>query len=158
MKAHIAITTAAVAMFLAGCATTSTVVQQRVGPAKDTVDNSGSLVVYSAFTPAMNLVDPDTDLHSDYTIRSSDGTVCRQVKNWVSKVLSEPKMVKLAPGNYTVEARAAGEGRVQVPVVIEANRVTAVHLDGANHPKLKDVDMAKLVTLPREGAVGWGAD
>lgn len=158
MKTNLAITIAALAMLLAGCATTSTVVQKRVGPAKDPADNSGSLIVYTAVSPAMNLVDPDTDLHTDYTIRSSDGAVCREVKNWVSKALSEPAMVKLAPGIYTLEADAAGEGHVQVPVVIEANRTTTVYLDGANHPELKDVDLAKLVSLPRDGAVGWGAD
>jgi hypothetical protein len=71
-----------------------------------------------------------------------------------------PALVTLPPGTYHVEARAQDYAgvttRATVPVVVEAGRVTAVHLEGdwkpAGHPKASE-----LVRLPNGHAVGWRA-
>ena len=161
MKTNIAIASFGLAIVLAGCATTPRVTLDRVGPAKElasAASNDGCLVVYTAISPLMNLVDPDTDLHTDYTIQSDDGTVYRQVRNWVSKVLQEPATVSLPAGQYTVEAEASGHVTVCVPVSVEANRTTTVYLDGESHRGFKGAETTNLVSLPDGSVVGWRAD
>lgn len=150
---------AAIVSMLAGCSTTP-VTLDRVGPSRELTSarrNDGDLVVYSAWRPLMNLVDPDTPLPSDYTILSSDGTAYRKVRNWVSKVMSAPASVSLPTGLYAVEADAADHGKVRVPVLIEAHRTTIVHLDGEPAGGFKGIAKSRLVSLPDGYVVGWRA-
>lgn len=160
MKTHIAANCLGLALLLSGCASAPPLALDRVGPSRELASvrsNEGNLTVYSAWSPLMNMVDPDTPLHSDYVILSSDGTIVRKVKNWQSKVLRDPASISLPPGLYTVEAAAADHGKVQVPVLIEGHRTTIIHLDGEPDGGFKGVAQSELVSLPDGYVVGWRA-
>lgn len=161
MKIHIAANCLGLALLLTGCASAPPLVLDRVGPSKEPAlarSNEGNLVVYSAWSPLMNMTDPDTSLHSDYTILSSDGAVYRKVRNWQSKVLREPASISLPPGRYTVEANSAEHGKVQVPVLIVAHRPTTIHLDGEPEHDFRGVAKSDLVSLPNGYVVGWRSE
>lgn len=160
MKIYIAANCLGLALLVVGCASAPPLALDRVGPATELASarsNEGNLVVYSAWSPLMNMVDPDTPLHSDYAVLSSDGTIFRKVKNWQSKVLRDPASVSLPPGLYTVEADAADHGKVRVPVLIEAHRMTIIHLDGEPDGGFKGIAKSELVSLPDGYVVGWRA-
>ncbi len=161
MKTHIAANCLGLALLLTGCASTPPLVLERVGPPKEQASarsNEGNLVVYSAWSPHMNMADPDTPLRSDYTILSSDGAVYREVENWQSKVLREPASISLPPGHYTVEADAAEHGKVQVPVLIVTHRTTSIYLDGEPEHDFRGVAKSDLVSLPNGDVVGWRSE
>ncbi len=161
MKIHIAANCLGLALLLTGCASAPPLVLDRVGPSREPASarsNEGNLVVYSAWSALMNMTDPDTSLHSDYTILSSDGAVYRKVRNWQSKVLREPASISLPPGRYTVEADSAEHGKVQVPVLIEAHRTTTIHLDGEPEHDFSGVAKSELVSLPNGYVVGWRSE
>lgn len=161
MKIQIAASCLGLALLLTGCASAPPLVLDRVGPSKErasVTSNEGNLVVYSAWSPHMNMADPDTQLHSDYTILSSDGAVFREVSNWHSKILPEPAFISLPAGRYTVEADSAGHGKVQVPVLIVAHRTTTVHLDGEPGHGFRGVAESELVSLPNGDVVGWRSE
>jgi len=160
MKTRNPIAVLGLTLILAGCATSPKLVLDRVGPSTElapTKSNHGNLVVYSAGSPTMNLVDPDTVLFTDYTVRSNDGAVYRQVRNWVSKLMREPATVALPAGDYTVEAESSCCGTVRVPVLVEASRTTTVYLDGESRPGFKGFEAASLVSLPDGYVVGLRA-
>jgi hypothetical protein len=162
MKTSITLSILGIAILVTGCASAPPLILDRVGPAPQasnaTSNDAGCLVVYSAWSPLMNLVDPDTPLHSDYTILSSDGTVYRKVRNSVSKVLSDPAPVSLPAGTYLVEADAAGHGSVRVPVLIKARETTTVSLDGDPSPGFDRVSKRSVVSLDDGSVVGWRAN
>ena len=105
--------------WLSGCASSERglvlepVGPSRIQPAKS--DSNGRLVVYSVF-----------DVHADST--STDPDRCRH--NDTRTILEGPVEVAMPPGTYRIVARANGYGVVTVPVAIQANRVTTVHLEG----------------------------
>lgn len=63
--------------------------------------------------------------------------------------------MKLAPGRYSVSARANGVARVKVPLVIEADKTTCVRLDGSEPLGRERVASSEFVTLPDGTPVGW---
>jgi hypothetical protein len=103
-------------------------------------------------TPAMS----EAPVHSDYSIHSADGRPVHRVKNYRNPILNEPIAVTLAPGKYTVEARASGRGKVKVPVFIEIGRTTSVFLNGSWDHK-GPVNEGDLVKLPGGEIIGWRA-
>jgi len=62
--------------------------------------------------------------------------------------------VKIPTGNYKVVAESAAYGRVTVPVVVQAGKVTVIHLDRGWRP-VSTVSINELVRLPDGEAVGW---
>ena len=146
-----------------GCATHhGDLVLERVGPAQESqthAKSEGSLVVYSALdqSPHFNGSDYHT-WYSGYEVMSEDGRVVKKVTNDTGTVVEGPAEVKLPPGKYRVKARANGYGLVTVPVLIESERLTTVHLDGGER-WTGDNAIAKsnAVRLPRGGVVGWRA-
>src|ERR1039458_6370898 len=95
-------------------------------------DDHGTLVVFSAYDVTAAGVGDYEHRHqySDYKILTQDGKLLQNVHNDSNTVLREAARVKLPAGTYRVVAHANGYGRVTVPVVIEKNEVTPVHLDG----------------------------
>lgn len=123
-------------------------------------DDKGTLVVFSAYdVTAASPGDHEHRHHySDYKILSQDGKLLQTVHNDSNTVLREATRVKLLPGTYRVVAQANGYGVVTVPVVIEKNQVTTVHLEGGG---LWENDIAQnqanVVRLPDGRIVGWRA-
>ena len=144
----------------AGCASQSRVaVDQPVGPSRPHLalhEGEGSLVVYSApeITDQTGAYFPT---HSPYAIYSLNGKLVEKVDNRTGSFDQEPVVVQLPLGEYRVHARARNVGPVQVPVVIEENRTTVVHLDGRMQldPALRLGD--KPVRLPDGQIVGESA-
>jgi hypothetical protein len=61
-------------------------------------------------------------------------------------------------GAYLVAARANGYGKVIVPVVIRANQVTRVHLEGSPAwPNGRELAKSNPVLLPGGEIAGWRA-
>jgi hypothetical protein len=124
------------ALGVAGCSSTPPLALDPVGPAPTVFlakAPRGHLVLWPAALPLTTLDDPDLALRSNCRILSSDGSLYRSVRIWASDHSREPARVALPPGVYTVESRAAGHGRVAVPVVVEADRTTVVRLDSESH-------------------------
>jgi len=123
--------------------------------------DNGTLVVFSAFeVTAVTPGDYEHRRHySDYKIFSPDGKLLQIVHNDSNTVLREATRVKLPAGTYRVVARANGYGMVTVPVVIEKNEVTTVHLEGGGSwPNESAFTQANTVRLPDGQIVGWRAD
>src|SRR5438093_7903051 len=72
--------------------------------------------------------------HTDYAIYAGDGKRVKQVQNKIYAYDEEPASVSLPAGSYTVEALAKGYAHVQVPVIIEAGRLTSVDLESDKRP------------------------
>jgi hypothetical protein len=153
----------AVGILLTGCATgKSRIVLDPVGPppaqAQTVQPDKGTLTVFSAFevNADFNSRDPYRSEYSDYRIYSNDGKLLRFVKNDDGSNFGSPGEVSLAPGGYRVVARANGYGTVTVPVEVDANRVTTIHLEGGyTWPNNPGFDKAKAVCLPGGEMVGW---
>jgi hypothetical protein len=150
------------ALFLSACAPArENVVLAPVGPspiepARST--SQGELVVYSKLESPMSSSDEEAILHhADYKIYLAEGTLVKSVRNQVGYLSKDPAPVSLPPGRYTVVADAARPGIVTVPVVIEAGKTTAVHLDGSEPDQGKSAGGSDLVHLPDGTIVGWGA-
>jgi hypothetical protein len=151
----------AVGTLLMGCATGKCgIVLDPVGPstAPATVApvHTGTLAVYSAFevNADFNSRDPDRAEYSNYRIYSPDGKLLEHVQNDNGSNFGSPAAVTLAPGKYRVVARANGYGTVTVPVVVTANRVTTVHLEGGSSDETAD-NQNDTVRLPDGNVVGW---
>lgn len=144
-----------------GCASSdSGIVRNPVGPSvTNPAGLAGTLVVYSAFdNRAVSTGDVDRRRLSDYRIYSADGRLLQKVHNDSGIMWSGPKEVRLSPGNYRVAARANGFGLVTVPVLIAANRTTAVHLEGGGSWPGRPATAAEAVRLPDGQVVGWRAE
>jgi len=148
-------------IFLSACVSTCQMTAlQPVGPAPfERARNSpeGTLLVYSAFDQG-STSDPDAYPHDfGYRIYFEDGNQLKYVNNWVATFSEEPAIVSLAPGRYKVVATAVRVGTVRVPVVVEAGKTTALHLDGNEFPKGRHTASSDLVHLSNGFAVGWAA-
>jgi hypothetical protein len=122
------------AVLVCGCAghRRSEIVLDTVTPessARAPEERSG-LIVYTATDPHAHFDGSSYHMYySDYEVRSEAGDLIKKVHNDSGTVIEGPVEVKLPAGRYRVHARANGYGWVTVPVVIEAGRVTTVHLD-----------------------------
>jgi len=139
MKLTLFYSMTSVTIFLSACVSTRQMTVLRpVGPAPfEQARNSpeGTLIVYSALDQG-STGDPDAyPHHSGYRIYFEDGNQLKYVNNQVATFSEEPAIVSLAPGRYKVVATAARVGTVRVPVVVEAGKTTALHLDGSEFPK-----------------------
>jgi len=147
---------------LAACvAPRSIAVVTPVGPApfeRSRKTPEGDLLVYSAFDLG-GRSDPDASPHhSDYEIYAADGKRLQYVNNWVATFSEDPKEVRLAPGCYSVVARAVPSGTLKLPVVIEAGKTTTVRLDGSKLPTgSRQRPSSEFVRLPNGFIVGWRA-
>ena len=132
------------------------------GPGRlaDVHSTDGALVVYSAYVvnADFNSRDPYRPDYSDYEILTADGKLLRHVHNDTGTILQDPVIVQLPAGKYRVTARANGYGRVTVPVVIAACRLTTVHLEGGgSRPDRAAFNPTSAVQLPDGQIVGWRA-
>jgi hypothetical protein len=179
MKYANSVALAGAMVWLVGCASPSrVVVVEPVGPAPAGTPHetsNGSLVVYSARTPAEVDVNTETWLwnndfgkneflqepaHTDYTIYTQDGAVLRHVRNARSMNADTPTLVTLPVGTYKVEARgldcASNRVRVLMTVVIRPGETTMAHLEGDWNPLSQDGE-AQLAKLPCGRVIGWRA-
>jgi len=151
---------------LAGCTTSEGgLVLDQVGPEPvatgSIASTNGTLVVYSAFeaSPEFNSRDVYGREYSDYQIFSPAGKLLRRVHNDSGTIALSPSPVELPAGKYRVVARANGFGTVTIPVLIEANRVTTMHLEGGGSwPDEAAFRKTNAVRLPDGQIVGWRMD
>jgi hypothetical protein len=151
----------AAGILLMGCAAgNSEIVLDPVGPPTTPAAlvpvRTGTLTVYSAFkvNADFDSIDPDRAEYSNYRIYSPDGKLLERVQNDNGSNFGSPAAVTLAPGKYRVVAHANGYGMVTVPVVIDANRATTVHLNGGSSDETAD-NQNGTVRLPDGNVVGW---
>jgi hypothetical protein len=72
--------------------------------------------------------------------------------------LQDPVAVGLPPGKYRVSARANGYGSVTVPVIIEPQQSTILHLEGGGSwPNEPAFNQTNTVRLPDGQIIGWKA-
>ena len=163
MKSIHAIGVLAAVALLAGCASRgSALVLAPIGPAPSTsaaADSTGTLEVFSAFEQG---ADFNSQLYrrryTDYRVLSSDGKPPQTVRNDDGTLTGAPKCVQLPAGTYRVVARANGYGEVTVPVVIRADQITTVHLEGSpTWPHPRRLAGSDPVRLPDGEIAGWRA-
>jgi hypothetical protein len=152
------------AVALVGCAThRNQLTLDTVGPSLQTLEGNspnGTLVVYSAYkrNADFNTADPNRQEYSDYNILNADGHFLRKIHNNSGTVFQDVVSVDLPPGKYKVVARANSYGYVTVPVVIEAQHSTVLHLEGGSPwPNASLFDATNSVRLPDGQIVGWRA-
>jgi hypothetical protein len=159
----IVITTGAL---LSGCATSNRLVLDTVGPpmfqstTTSSTSTNGTLVVYSAFrrNADFNSRDPYRQEYSDYKIFGTDGKLLQRVHNNSGTILQDPMPVELPLGKYQVIARANGYEFVTVPVIIEAQQNTVLHLEGGGFwPDESAFNKTNAVRLPDGLIIGWKA-
>jgi hypothetical protein len=147
------------ALCFSGCATQlPNVVTTPVGPSPSALErltDKGTLVVYSALDLDDGNSDVDLRPHSSYKVFGPDQKLLQKVYNRAGTHIPDPVVISLLPGNYSVEARAAGIGYLQVPVVIEKGHRTVVHLDGSELSTVNKVSPTEVVTLPDGLIIGW---
>lgn len=179
MKRTYSFAAAGTLVWLVGCASPPKVTQlPPVGPsptAAFTGLQSGTLQVYSARAPSdislrreiyfWNADFGRNDFlygaaHTDYTINSQNGQVVEQVRNAKNYQDSQPALVTLPPGLYTVQAKAEEEGggtiNLSVPVQIEPGKCTRVYLSSEWRPAKHYTD-SEVVRLPTGQIAGWRA-
>ena len=115
--------------------------------------------MFSAFDPQADFNGLPYQRHyTDYKIDHADGKLVQAVRNTNGCSLDGPKRLELPVGVYHVVARANGYGVVTVPVIIRADRVTAVHLEGGHSwQSLSQPGESNPVRLPEGEIVGWRA-
>jgi hypothetical protein len=149
--------------FLSGCASQGRgVVLDPVGPpafAAPGVGSDGILVVYSAYEQGAEFNGPCYRRQfTDYKILSADGKLLRPVHNDSGTLVEAPKRVQLPVGTYQIIARVNSYRRVTVPVVIRADLVTTVHLEGSpGWPNGRKLAQSNPVRLPDGEIAGWRA-
>jgi hypothetical protein len=148
---------------VAGCAAPQhALVLDPIGPPESQsvgAGSNGTLVVFSAFDSHADFNDlPYLRHYTDYRITRQDGKLVQTVHNDSGTPSDHPRKVQLPVGTYDVVARANGYGVVTVPVIIRANQVTTVHLEGGSawwsRSQLKQ---SNPVRLPDGRIVGWRA-
>lgn len=145
---------------LAGCAATSTtVVDQPVGPdlARPKINLNaglGQLLVYTARD--VGIADPVAyyPTHSPYRILKDDGSFLRRVDNRASTFNVQPQLVTLPAGKYKVRGRATNAGTVVVSVVVEENKTTVVDLEGINFAQHSPTGAGQWIRLPDGKIIG----
>ena len=148
---------------VSGCLTGSgRFTSETVGPAPFaagmTDSTNGTLLVYSAYkrNADFDSSDPNRAEHSDYKILTEDGRLLRRVHNITPTALQDVTPVELAPGKYQVVARANGFGYLTVPVFIEKQRSTVLHLEGTGYwPDEAGFNDTNAVRLPDGLIIGW---
>jgi hypothetical protein len=167
MKSVSLISILGASVLLSGCMTTNNnnLTLETVGPVPSqpqatSTDSSanGTLVVYSAFkrNADFNASDPTHPEHSDYKIFNPDGSVVLKVHNVTKTVFEDAVPVGLAPGKYVVGARANGYGYLKIPVVIEPEQRTVIHLEGGDPwPEQWLFNATNAVRLPGGEIIGW---
>jgi hypothetical protein len=165
MKTFIPSLLMAAGVLLSGCASNPNgLVVDPVGPALSqpmTADaTSGTLVVYSAYkrNADFNSRDSNRPEYSDYRILTADGHLLRRVRNNSGTIFQDAVTETLAPGKYNVSARANSYGYLTVPVVIEAQHSTILHLEGGSPwPDASVFNQTNAVQLPDGQIIGWKA-
>jgi hypothetical protein len=164
MKTSFTLTLFAAAMLLVGCASNrNQLTLDAVGPSAQPMEGNstlGTLVVYSAFkrNADFNSADPNRQEYSDYRILTANGDLLRRVHNNSGTIFQDVVSVSLAPGKYQVAARANGYGYVIVPVVVEAQHSTVLHLEGGPPwPDTSVFNQTNSVRLPDGQIVGMRA-
>ncbi len=94
--------------------------------------------------------------HTPYTIYSSKGKLLRHVQNAKGMNDATPTVVALPPGAYQVRAKSKDYGLVTVPLVVEAGKLTTVHLQGKWTPAKAAQHKSEFVWLGYE-PIGWSA-
>ena len=120
---------AATLVFMAGCASPSTVVRTTIGPqlAPAEAPPQGYLIVYTA-TQVSGYTVSESPVYSSYSLSRSDGTASRTIENRAGPFSENPQLLPLPSGEYRVKGLAEGGGEVTVPVRIEAGRTTKIDL------------------------------
>jgi hypothetical protein len=113
--------------------------------------------VFSDREPASEGDNPPFYQPTDYELLDGSGTPISHVDNVVGYYDSAPRLVRLPPGVYSVRARAKDCLTVCIPVIIERDRTTKVHLD-ENWTPPAGTPKAVLVNAPAGYPVGWRAD
>jgi hypothetical protein len=117
----------------------------------------GALVVFSALDFGSTGDSDYSRYHSGYRICSLDGKQVKYVNNRARADIEDPEVVSLAPGRYKVVARAAAFGTVEVSVVIEAGKMTFLHLDGSELTSGRQTSASDFVSLSDGLIIGWRA-
>jgi hypothetical protein len=179
MKYANSVVLAGAMVWLVGCASAPrVVVVESVGPgpmAGSQGMGDGSLVIYSARTPANIDVNTETwgwnndfgrneflyePAHTDYTIYAQSGELFKHVRNARSMNDDTPTLVMLPAGSYKVEAEAmdcdSSPVKVLMTVVINPGQTTMAHLEGGWNPGGQDKQI-ELARLPCGRAIGWRA-
>ena len=165
MKTFLTSNIVAAGLLLAGCATgKSGMTLDTVGPVSTPPaaisSTNGTLVVYSAYEVSadFNSRDPYHPEYSDYRIFTPDGKLLQRVHNNSGTILQDPMSVELPAGKYSVIARANGYGYVTVPVIIEAQQSTILHIEGGGSwPDESAFNQSNAVRLPDGQIIGWKA-
>ncbi len=151
---------AAIIPFFAGCASQPVQISP-VGPAAVSFNHAGEqgrLRVFSATETHVIAEDTYYYPHTSYTIYDPAGAVVKYVRNHTGSTDESPALVTVPVGEYNIVAESESYGRVTVPVVIEADKTTIVHLD-RRWPvgtKLAAGAVTKnLVRLPDGEPIGW---
>jgi hypothetical protein len=165
MKTFLPMMSLAAGTLFSGCATNHNgIALAPVGPARQPTASgaaTGSLVVYSAYkrNADFNSRDNNRQEYSDYQILAADGHLLRKVHNNSGTVFQDVVSVNLPPGQYSVVARANGYGYLTVPVMVEVDHSTVLHLEGGD--KWGDESLfnqTNSVRLPDGQIVGYRAD
>jgi hypothetical protein len=163
MKSLLTIGIVGATALLSSCASHGpALVLDPVGPApfpSVVAGSTGTLMVFSAFEQGADFNSQLYRRHyTDYRILSADGKRLQTVRNDSGTLVEAPKRAQLPVGTYRVVARANGYGEVTVPVVIRADQVTTVHLEGsASWPDRRHLTGSNLVRLPDGEIAGWRA-
>jgi hypothetical protein len=163
MKLIMAANLLAVATLVAGCVSQPHgLVLDAIGPPSPQLPGSGSngtLMVFSAFDAHADFNDlPYLRHYTSYKIISQIGKLTWIIHNDNGTLLGGPQKVELPVGAYCVIARANGYGVVTAPVIIQANQVTMVHLEGS--PAWRNgsqLSQSNPVRLPDGEIAGWRA-
>lgn len=153
----------AASIALSGCVTERThFAIATVGPvpkeSQQVGTGDGVLVVYSAYkrNADFNSSDPNRPEHSDYKILNADGSLFRRVHNVTKTVFEDAVPIALAPGKYEVVARANEYGYLEIPVRIEAEQTTILHLEGGDFwSNVSEFNETNSVRLPDGQIIGW---
>lgn len=157
-RKNIAVIGAAIMPFLAGCSS-APVALNSVGPAPPHHAQyvpMGSLRVYSA--TETHEIGENTYYypHTGYSIYTESGKLWKYVPNHIADVDESPAMVAVPAGKYIVKARANDvyAASVTVPVVIQEDRLTELHLEG-DWKAPANTSTNELVYFPGGKPVGW---
>jgi len=153
---------AALALVITGCISgRDPLVLDPVGPVHASTSkksDAGFLTVYSAYDANAHFYSRKYDGRefSDYSIFDANGRFLRKIHNSTDSIIEAPATVSLPPGQYKVIARANGYGDVTVPVIIERDQQTVLHLEGGETaPELAGADSSNKVRLPDGSIVGF---
>jgi hypothetical protein len=159
---RIALVGAAIIPLLCGCASTP-VVLDPVGPApakpvpasSTTYAPTGWLKVLTATRTREIGAESYYYTHTGYRICTGPGQTWKYVANHEGDMDQSAALVKIPAGNYLVVAKSESYGVVTVPVLVQAGKLTVVHLE--SHWKAPaHLSTSKVVCLPNGDPVGWG--